>query len=292
LESYKQAFVEVVEQKYPVDEHTRKILKDYQQDILGLRDEDVAPIELEIASAKKAEYQKSAELQKQQEQEEYANKMRRYEQEFAKALQVQYPLDEYVCYGLKQFQQYLGLRDEDVERIEAPILTRKQAEYQKAKQQEVEKQRREQHSTQTTTTKPTQENDDLSSEKGVDYTRLRDLLKAGKWKQADQETLAVMLKAAGREQEGWLDYESIENFPCTDLRTIDQLWVKYSNGALGLVCKSAFGESVEERLRQLWRSRRLATKYERKLRNRKMVGIETTRNERAANGSSYTTSHF
>jgi hypothetical protein len=64
LESYKQAFVEVIEQKYPVDEHTRKILKDYQQDILGLRDEDVAPIELEITSAKKAEYQKQAELQK------------------------------------------------------------------------------------------------------------------------------------------------------------------------------------------------------------------------------------
>ncbi|HYX15858.1 MAG TPA: GUN4 domain-containing protein [Nostoc sp.] len=29
---------------------------------------------------------------------------------------------------------------------------------------------------------------------------------------------------------GWLDYKSIENFPCTDLRTIDRLWVKYSNG--------------------------------------------------------------
>ncbi|WP_225225812.1 caspase family protein [Komarekiella delphini-convector] len=34
LESYKQAFVEVVGQKYPLDEHTRKVLKDYQQDIL------------------------------------------------------------------------------------------------------------------------------------------------------------------------------------------------------------------------------------------------------------------
>lgn len=62
LESYKQAFVEVVGQKYPLDEHTRKMLKDYQQDVLGLRDEDVAPIELEIASEVEAEYQKSAEL--------------------------------------------------------------------------------------------------------------------------------------------------------------------------------------------------------------------------------------
>ncbi|MEH2304569.1 GUN4 domain-containing protein [Nostoc sp.] len=75
--------------------------------------------------------------------------------------------------------------------------------------------------------------DDLSSEKGVNYTRLRDLLAAGKWKEADEETLAVMLKASSREKEGWLNIESINNFPCTDLRTIDQLWVKYSNGHFG-----------------------------------------------------------
>lgn len=209
MENYKQAFVEVVEQKYPVDEHTRKILKDYQQDILGLRDEDVAPIELEITSAKKAEYQKLAELQKQQEQQEYTNKLRRYEQEFTKAVKVQYPLDEYVRNGLKQFQQSLGLNDEDVERIEAPLLTRKQAQYQKQQQEEANKQGQEQQSTQTTTTKPTQENDNLSSEKGVDYRRLRDLLKAGKWKEADEETLVVMLKTSGREQKRWSNLDRI-----------------------------------------------------------------------------------
>ncbi|MEA5622580.1 GUN4 domain-containing protein [Nostoc sp. UHCC 0251] len=75
--------------------------------------------------------------------------------------------------------------------------------------------------------------DNLSSEKGVNYTRLRDLLAAGKWKEADEETFTVMLKASNREKEGWLSTESINNFPCTDLRTIDQLWVKYSNGHFG-----------------------------------------------------------
>ncbi|MGA9382588.1 MAG: serine/threonine-protein kinase, partial [Phormidium sp.] len=69
--------------------------------------------------------------------------------------------------------------------------------------------------------------DDLSSDKGVDYGKLRDLLKGGSWKEADEETLAVMLKVAGREKEGYLDRERIDKFPCTDLRTIDQLWVKY-----------------------------------------------------------------
>ncbi|WP_427156808.1 GUN4 domain-containing protein [Aliinostoc sp. HNIBRCY26] len=78
-----------------------------------------------------------------------------------------------------------------------------------------------------------QETDDLSSDKGVDYRHLRDLLKARKWKEADQETLQVMLKVAGREKEGWLDTDSIAKFPCTDLRTIDQLWVRYSHGRFG-----------------------------------------------------------
>ena len=90
----------------------------------------------------------------------------------------------------------------------------------------------------------TEISDDLSSECGVNYTRLRDLLKTGQWKEADQETLAVMLKATGREEEGWLSTESIQNFPCTDLRTIDQLWVKYSDGRFGFSVQKRIWESV------------------------------------------------
>ena len=80
----------------------------------------------------------------------------------------------------------------------------------------------------------------LASDVGVNYQNLENLLKVGQWKAADQETTRVMLKVAKREQQGWFNYESIENFPCTDLRTIDQLWVKYSNGH--------FGFSVQKRI--------------------------------------------
>jgi serine/threonine-protein kinase len=73
----------------------------------------------------------------------------------------------------------------------------------------------------------------LNSARGVDYTRLRDLLAAGKWKEADLETLKVMLKATRREKEHYFTRESIDNFPCDDLRTIDQLWVEYSQGHFG-----------------------------------------------------------
>ena len=76
--------------------------------------------------------------------------------------------------------------------------------------------------------------DDLSSEKGIDYTKLRDYLAAGKWKEADTETYLVMLQAVGREKGDWIiRSKELLNFPCTDLRTIDRLWVKYSNGRFG-----------------------------------------------------------
>lgn len=82
----------------------------------------------------------------------------------------------------------------------------------------------------------------LESAVGMDYRQLRDLLAAGKWKEADEETRRVMLAVMKREKEGWLDVEHIDNFPCEDLCTIDDLWVKYSKGR--------FGFSVQKRIYQ------------------------------------------
>ncbi len=82
----------------------------------------------------------------------------------------------------------------------------------------------------------------LKSAKGVDYTNLQRLLAAGKWKEADEETSKKMCGVMGRQEEGWLRSEDIDNFPCEDLRTIDQLWVKSSNGH--------FGFSVQKRIYQ------------------------------------------
>jgi hypothetical protein len=75
--------------------------------------------------------------------------------------------------------------------------------------------------------------DDLASEKGIDYTKLRDLLAAKNWKEADQETYQVMIQAVGKEYGNWFTSDELLNFPCTDLRTIDRLWVEYSNGHFG-----------------------------------------------------------
>lgn len=84
----------------------------------------------------------------------------------------------------------------------------------------------------------------LSSERGVDYTQLRDLLAAGKWREADRETLNLMLKVAARTKQGWLNIESINNFSSIDLEIIDQLWIKYSDGRFGFSVQKRLWESV------------------------------------------------
>ncbi|TRU45888.1 MAG: hypothetical protein EWV49_14145 [Microcystis aeruginosa Ma_QC_Ch_20071001_S25] len=84
----------------------------------------------------------------------------------------------------------------------------------------------------------------LKSARGVNYSRLQQLLAAGKWKEADQETFKVMLQVAGREREGRLRIEDIDNFPCEDLRTINQLWLNYSNGKFGFSVQKEIYESL------------------------------------------------
>jgi serine/threonine-protein kinase len=74
------------------------------------------------------------------------------------------------------------------------------------------------------------------------YQHLERLLQTGDWRGADKETAKQMLAVANQTEQGWLEVEDTENFPCEDLRAIDGLWVKYSNGR--------FGFSVQKRIYQ------------------------------------------
>lgn len=89
----------------------------------------------------------------------------------------------------------------------------------------------------------------------ADYTKLEQLLAAGQWKEADEETNNKTLELAGREEEGWLDAESIENFSCPDLRAMDLLWVKYSDGRFGFSVQKQIYQSLggtKEYDRKVW----------------------------------------
>jgi hypothetical protein len=76
------------------------------------------------------------------------------------------------------------------------------------------------------------------------YTKLETLLKAKKFKEADEETRIVMLAVANRQSEGWLRIQDAEKFPCEELRTIDNLWLKYSEGKFGISVQQEIYKSL------------------------------------------------
>lgn len=75
----------------------------------------------------------------------------------------------------------------------------------------------------------------LRSERNVDYTLLREYLHKQDWKDADRETYLRMLDAAGPKAQanGMTPQDEMDHLPCTDLRTIDQLWSAASHGQQG-----------------------------------------------------------
>ena len=77
----------------------------------------------------------------------------------------------------------------------------------------------------------------------ADYTKLEQLLAAGKWKEADWETARIFVEVV-EQQEGLPTKEGIENFSCPDLRAMNRLWVKYSDGRFGFSVQKEIYQSV------------------------------------------------
>ncbi|MCU0543860.1 MAG: GUN4 domain-containing protein [Oscillatoriaceae cyanobacterium Prado104] len=84
----------------------------------------------------------------------------------------------------------------------------------------------------------------LPSENGADYTNLRNFLAEGKFKEADRETKQIILWVACCEKLGYLEHSDWVNFPCTDLQTINQLWVEYSNKRFGFSVQKSIWQQV------------------------------------------------
>ncbi|WP_066379113.1 bifunctional serine/threonine-protein kinase/formylglycine-generating enzyme family protein [Anabaena sp. CA = ATCC 33047] len=73
---------------------------------------------------------------------EYERKLKEYEQALIDAVNVEYPFSQATQKDLQEYQQYLGLRDEDIAAIEARVFAPKLAELQR-QQQEAERLRQE-----------------------------------------------------------------------------------------------------------------------------------------------------
>ncbi len=76
------------------------------------------------------------------------------------------------------------------------------------------------------------------------FLKIDSLLKSQNFREADLETTKIMLKVANREREGWLGTEDAEKFPCKELRSIDQLWLKYSRGKFGISVQQQIYQSL------------------------------------------------
>jgi GUN4-like/Caspase domain len=156
----------------------------------------------------------------------------RYEQALKQAIAHENPLRPITRNKLKRLQIVLKLRDEDV----ALIADRVGAGLDTVFAVETESLAKPAPTIQDPipdTQQPDDLSDDLRSDKGIDYTKLRDLLKTKQWRNADYETYLVMLQVVERKKGDWIRANEIQLFPCTDIRTIDQLWIKYSNGHFG-----------------------------------------------------------
>ncbi len=80
----------------------------------------------------------------------------------------------------------------------------------------------------------------------VNFQALENVLKEQKWKEANDITFKLILQLAGREAEGWITEEHLEQISCNDVAAIDKLWVQSSNGKFGFSVQQAlFTEKVE-----------------------------------------------
>jgi serine/threonine protein kinase len=82
-----------------------------------------------------------------------------------------------------------------------------------------------------------------SSEVGIDYQILQELLTATHWQAAERETQRLMLKVFNREA-GQLTPDEIRQFPCRDLYLIDYLWLHHSDGLFGFSVQKDIWKSV------------------------------------------------
>ena len=65
------------------------------------------------------------------------------------------------------------------------------------------------------------------------YETLQNLLKEGKWLEADKETVRLVLAIAGEAKLENLRPEEIGNIDCSELQVIDRLWLNYSDDRFG-----------------------------------------------------------
>lgn len=90
----------------------------------------------------------------------------------------------------------------------------------------------------------------LNSDVEADYRNLQKLLQSRNLKEADEETTKLILIVANKETQKILSSQDWETFACTDLKTIDQLWLFYSEDRFGFSIQKRILEEVGKDYKQ------------------------------------------
>jgi GUN4-like/ARM-like repeat domain, GUN4-N terminal len=94
----------------------------------------------------------------------------------------------------------------------------------------------------------------LKSEKGLDYLPLERLLVAQDFQAADRINIEKLCELAGESaiKRKWLYFTEVEQFPITDLQTINQLWLVHSEGKFGFSVQKELWLGTGKNFVKLW----------------------------------------
>ncbi|GFE69510.1 GUN4 domain-containing protein [Chroococcus sp. FPU101] len=94
----------------------------------------------------------------------------------------------------------------------------------------------------------------LESDRSIDYRLLQQLLAEGDFQTADSLTRQKLCELAGvaAVSRKWLYFTEVDQFPSTDLHTINSLWWVHSEGKFGFSVQRKIWLSVGEDFPKLW----------------------------------------
>jgi GUN4-like len=90
---------------------------------------------------------------------------------------------------------------------------------------------------------------DLTQSAIGNYQQLEELLKMGAWKDADETTLAIVENLMPEQDYSDIDVDEI---PSSDLKKINHLWRKYSNGKFGLSVQQSIWQEISSMHEDRW----------------------------------------
>jgi hypothetical protein len=100
------------------------------------------------------------------------------------------------------------------------------------------------------------DDDSLASGCDYDHSPLRDALAAGKFEEADQIHRDSLIDLAGlaAQNRGYVYFSEAHTIPIEDMKTLDSLWSKYSDGKFGFAVQKRLWNRSGKKWTEFFRS--------------------------------------